>query len=110
MKKVIFSISLIALISTFCVSATLMYETNHKTAEANLYSGIAVFTDCNPVMAYDKLGDVTIKSTGGFGDDTYNGKREAAISKMKKQYPTADGILISFKGNGAVSAEAIKFK
>jgi len=110
MKKIVLSISFIAFISALCISATLAYEANHKTAEANLYQGIAVFTDCNPVLSYDKLGDVTIKSTGGFGDDTYNGKREAAIGKMKKQYPTADGILISFKANGAVSAEAIKFK
>jgi hypothetical protein len=92
------------------VSATLVYETSHKTADVNLYQGITVFTDCNPVMAYDNLGDVTVKSTGGFGDDTYNGKRDGAIKKLKKDFPNADGIILSFGTNGRVNAIAIKFK
>jgi hypothetical protein len=109
MKNIFFSLSILTAIA-ISISATKMYETSHKTAEANVYQGVSVFTDCNPVMPYDNLGDVTIKSTGGFGNDTYNAKRQDAINKMKKQYPAADGILISFKENGACNATAIKFK
>lgn len=101
----------VAYAATFLfVLTSAAYEATHKTAEANVYQGVAVFTDCNPIQAYDNLGDITVKSTGGFGDDTYNGKRDAAITKCKKQYPTAEGLLITFKSGGAVTATAIKFK
>jgi len=82
----------------------------HKTAEVNMFDGIAVFTDCDPVLPYDKVGEVKVGSSGGFGNDSYNSQRDAAIKKMKKDYPNADGILISFKENGACMATAIKFK
>lgn len=110
MKNLSISLMAIALISALCIAATLAYEPSHKTGEANIYTGVLVFTDCNPVMPYDNLGEVTIKSTGGFGNDTYNSKRTSAIEKMKKQFPQADGILISFKEQGGVVAQAIKFK
>jgi hypothetical protein len=81
-----------------------------RSAEVNLVEGICIFTDCNPVSSYDNLGDVKVGSSGGLGNDSYNSQRDAAIKKVKKDYPTADGILISFKGNGACMATAIKFK
>jgi hypothetical protein len=95
------------------VTALLSVQSNAQTktsATVNVYQGVAIFTDCNPVMSYDILGDLKIGSSGGFGNDSYNSQREAAIKKLKKEYPTADGILISFKENGACMATAIKFK
>jgi len=102
--------AVIAVFSILCISAKIPFEASHKSADVNIYEGVSVFTDCNPIMPYDIFGEVVVKSTGGFGNDTYNSKRQSAITKMKKQYPTADGILISFTENGGVHATAIKFK
>lgn len=98
----------------FLLSAMALAFTTHaqtkQSANANVYQAVSVFTDCNPVQPYDVLGDIKVSSSGGFGNDSYNSQRDAAIKKLKKDYPTADGILISFKGNGACMATAIKFK
>ncbi len=110
MKNLFYSIAIIAILGT-CIEATIIdYTATHKTADVNVYNGVAVFTDATPVMPYDVLGNVTKHSTGGFGNDSYDSKRDGAIKKAKEQFPTMDGILVSFKNNGACEATAIKFK
>jgi len=111
MKKLIYSMAIIAILGT-CVAAKLCidYTATHKTADVNVFNGVAVFTDSTPVLPYDVLGEVNKHSSGGFGNDSYESKRDGAIKKAKDEYPSMDGILISFKNNGACTATAIKFK
>ena len=110
MKKIIISISAIIILGSCIAASIIEYTATHKTAEVNVYNGIAVFTDSTPVMPYDVLGNVVRHSSGGFLNDGYFYKREGAIKEAKELFPRMDGIILAFKTNGTCNATAIKFK
>lgn len=84
-----------------------IYEAKKNTAEVDQAEGIYIFTDCTPVKDFEFLG--TVKNTFSFGGQ-YQEVRDKLIKKAKKDYPTAEGILIRLKDGGTDKAEAIKFK
>jgi hypothetical protein len=101
MKKalVIFILVSIALISFRQVE-------DKGLARVNRYQGYFVFVQSQPINEYDVLG--TVKKTGvvwtGSPDEMFN----ILIRRMKKDYPTADGII--FDDVAMEHATCIKFK
>jgi len=108
MKKIILG-SLIGVCMTTILAFTVAnYDPKKSTAEVEQYEGLYVFVDSKPVKEYDYLG--TVKASMTLGDTQYTGCRDRMIKKCKKDYPQADGIIITFKSGGADKADAIKFK
>jgi hypothetical protein len=85
------------------------YDAKNSTAEVNRIEGLLIFSDCKPVIQYDYLG--TVKSnTGGFGNAQYEGVRNRLIKNAKKEFPTADAIIVYMNNGQADKADCIKFK
>lgn len=103
MKKTITGI-LIGLSMSFLISAGIdNYVAGKQTAEAQMKSGLYVFTDSKPVQPYEYI--ATVKSgivKSGYYDEVIN----SIIKKVKKQYPQAEAII--FVPNA--EAEVIRFK
>ncbi len=108
MKKIILgSIIGVFMTTIFAFTAT-NYDPKKSTAEVDQFEGLYVFVDSKPVKEYEYLGTVTASIT--LGDTQYTGCRDRMIKKCKKDYPQADGIIITFKSGGTDKADAIKFK
>jgi hypothetical protein len=108
MKKIILG-SLIGICFTTIFAFTVVnYEPKRSTAEVEQYQGLYIFVDSKPVIEYEYLG--TVKGTLTFGDTQYTGCRNRMIKKCKKEYPNADGLIITFKSGGTDMADAIKLK
>jgi hypothetical protein len=108
MKNVILipSLFFVSVLALFFISMTTV-DVDTKLAQVNEYQGIMVFVDCDPVAEYEYLGSVK-KSIGLSGQ--YVPVRNGLIKKAKKDFPTADAIVISFNSMGADRADVIKFK
>lgn len=79
--------------------------TNHALAEVNQMQGIHLFFMCKPVTPYTYLGSVKIKIVwSGRPDEMV----DVALKKIKKEYPTADGIIFTTALMDQI--DAIKFK
>lgn len=79
------------------------YTVNKRTAEVEVIEGLHVFSNSKPVTPYDYI--TTVKpgvTVNGYHSQVVN----SIIRKVKKDYPTADGIIITSNS----SAEVIKFK
>lgn len=109
MRKIITGIAIgLGLAGLAAFTTITSYELKKNTAEVNSLQGLYIFTDCKPVNEYEYLG--TVKSAISLGDDQYSGVRDRLIKKSKKEYPSADGLILSLKTGGADMADAIKFK
>lgn len=106
MKNLFPFIAGLALISLF--SFKTLYDARKNTAEVEQMEGLFIFVDSKPVQEYEFLG--TEKITIGLGSGQYTDIRNKLIKKVKKEYPTADGVLIHFSNGGTDKADAIKFK
>lgn len=109
MKKLV--IGVLAGMSITCLVAmkSNFYDVKKSTAEVEQLQGIYVFSDSKPVSEFQYLG--TVKTTFfKLGSKEYQGIRNAMIRKAKEDYPTCDGIIISFNDGGTNRADAIKFK
>ena len=104
--RFIFAILILALLASFTNIVT--YEAKKSTADVEQFQGLYVFTNSKPVMEYDYLG--TVKSTGMFQDANYVSVRDRLVKRAKKDFPTADGIILDLKRNAADQASVIKFK
>ena len=92
----------------FLVAFTFInYEPKKATAEVEQMQGLYIFTDSKPVLEYEYLG--TVKAAISM-DGQYQGVRDKLIKKAKKDFPTADGLMMQFKSGGTDKCDAIKFK
>lgn len=83
------------------------YEPNHATAEVNKIEGFYIFVDSKPVLPYESLGDTDL----GFVSGTqYESIRANLIKRARKNYPTADGLILSLNKKGVDKCNVIKFK
>lgn len=80
-----------------------------KIALGNVHmiNGVYVFTDSEPVSKYIVLGRV--KSVIGWSEQ-YSYLRDKLIRKALKEYPDAEGVILSFVNGGVDRAVVIKFK
>jgi len=86
----------------------------NNIAVVNKINGFYIFTDCQPISAYDLVGVVTtegqnnpeiIRSKG-----QYQPTRDYLITAARKVNYTADGLVLSFFTGGIDYAFLIKFK
>lgn len=108
MKKIILGTLLGFTLSALFAFTIMNYEPKKSTGEVEQFQDLYIFVDSKPVMEYEYLG--TVKSTLSLGDSQYTGVRDRIIKKVKKDYPQADAIIITFKSGGSDEADAIKFK
>lgn len=91
------------------LTAGMVSDKNKSLAEAEQIEGLYIFTDCKPVAEYEYVG--TVKSnTLGFGDSQYTGVRDRLIKNCKKDYPEANGIIITLVTGKKDKADAIRIK
>jgi len=106
MKKIIFSILIIICAVGF---STNHYTSDKATATVNQVQGVYIFIDSKPVSEYQYLGTVDTKGITTTNPQ-YTVIRDKLISRIKKDWPTADGVIFSFNSGGRDHADAIKFK
>ena len=92
----------------FAFKNNLNYEVRKNTAEVDQFEGYYIFVDARPISEYDYLG--TVKSSISLGDAQYVGVRDRLIRKAKKDFPEANGLILTFKTGGADKCDAIKLK
>jgi hypothetical protein len=92
----------------FAFSFSRQSEVKKSLAEVEQMEGIYVFVDSRPVREFDHLG--TAKIGVSFGSPQYAQLRDRLISKVKKEFPNADGVILHFSAGGVDKADAIKFK
>lgn len=111
MKKLLLGIIIGATLITLISAGIENYQVRKNTAEVKKVLGLYVFTDSDPVLEYDVLGEIKISSALSISD-SYGSRRDALIKKAKKEYPNADAILCypETTGLSSVSADVIKFK
>lgn len=108
MKKLIYPF-ICALLIFSSIAATVAYEAKNSTAEVEQYEGIFIFTDSKPVKEYDYLGTIKGPSITWDGGQ-YFGLRNSLIKKCKKDYPSANALILHPNNNGFDKADVIKFK
>ena len=110
MKKVVLPF-LCGVLSVVLLSATVYsYEIRKSTAEAEQIEGLYVFVDSKPVSEYTYLGTVKGAGVGASFNPQYNTIRNAMLKKVRKEYSSADGVILHLNAGGKDSADAIKFK
>ncbi len=107
MKKIIFGGIIGITLTTIVAFKIANYEPKKATGEVEQMQGLYIFTDSKPVLEYEYLG--TVKAIIGW-DSQYQGVRDKLISKAKKEFPSADGVIMQFKSGGTDRCDAIKFK
>ncbi len=110
MKKNVFFFALGLLFAGASAFTIHSIDLKKSTAEVEQLQGLYIFTDSKPLMEYEYLGTVSNKGSLGLGDTQYSGVRDKLISRCKKDYPQADGIIFTFKSGGTDRADAIRFK
>jgi hypothetical protein len=108
MKKIFLGTFIVISFTSLLAFTAISYQIKKSTADVDQIQGLYIFVDSKPVMDYEYLG--TVKSTVSLGDGQYTGVRDRIIKKAKKDYPEADGIIITFKTGGTDKGDAIKFK
>lgn len=85
------------------------YDVRKSTGEVDQLQGYYIFVDSKPVMEYEYMGTVKGPSVS-FGSGQYQSVRDVLIKRAKKDYPTADALIFTFKDGGTDRCDAIKFK
>ncbi len=99
--------SFASLIGLMCLIASFvpMQNDNKDMAKIDPVEGVSVFYQCKPVAASDYVGTIKVGVT--MTNKTSDCLR-ALVKKVKKDYPGADGIIIT--DPDFQKADAIKFK
>jgi len=105
MKKIIFSVLIVVAVGF----STNHYTSDKATATVNQVQGVYVFIDSKPVAEYTYLGTVDTKGVVTTNPQ-YIVIRDRLIKRIKKDWPSADGVIFSFSSGSADHADAIKFK
>jgi hypothetical protein len=100
---------LIAFVVIVILAAFRSPDNSKDLARVNVSQGLYMFTDSRPVADYATLGTVKAKRRN-MSSEQYIGVRDALVIQAKKEYPQADGIILTFVADGTDAAEAIKFK
>lgn len=103
MKKIIFNT--VAIVAVFLFSFTTMSEKN--SARVNRVNGLYVFTDSEPQSDFKTLGTVVFKGTFS-SSPQYTEVRDVLIDRGKKQYPNANGIILSLVAGDKDHGELIQ--
>lgn len=104
MKKVIFATVII-----FVVGFSAKHNSDKANAVVNQVQGVYIFIDSKPVAEYEYLGTVSTKGVVS-SNPQYLVIRDKLLKRIKKDWPSADGVIFSFNAGGADHADAIKFK
>jgi len=105
----------IGVIAGLCIallfSFKVIVDLKDTSAEVNKVRGMAIFTDSTPMHEHEIIGEVAISDLTLKSHD-YDVSRDNLISKARKNYPGADGIIIECvnKNNELYRATVIKFK
>lgn len=78
---------------------------NEATAVVEQIDGVFIFAYCKPVKNYRVIG--TVKP--GFSQDEYLWIAERLVKKIKKNYPTATGLIIRTDKYNFKDCEVIEF-
>lgn len=97
-----------------CVTLFLFFAFQDSTSNAgpaaalvNEKQGFYIFTDSRPLLPFDSLGIVEL----GFVSGTqYESIRDHLISKARKKYASANGLIMAFDKKGLDKAVVIRFK
>lgn len=87
MKKLFLMLLFISTLISFSV-----VQEDRAMAQVNRVEGLYIFCDSKPLKNYKYLGSVEVPLTV---TDYYNVKRKALIKKAKKDYPGANGLIIT---------------
>jgi len=99
------TVMLALLTSLFIVMLSSFVNPDEKSmARVNFVQGFYVFTDSNPVSDFETVGTEIISM--GAGSTNYEKVRDVLLKRARKDYPSADGLIISFPGTATV----VKFK
>jgi hypothetical protein len=105
MKKLIY---FLAIVSLFAFTS-IKFDQTKATAIVNQYQGIYVYTDAKPQGEHEYLGTVKAKGAA-WGSGQYTDIRDRFIKTAKKDYPSAEGIILYLQDGGIDRADVIKFK
>ena len=109
MKKYMFFLIGIVFLAATAFTVAKTFEPTNATATVNQVQGVYIFSDSKPVMEYTYLGTVKTSNAAGFVKEDYGSNRDRLLKNLKKDYPDADGLILSVGESGA-KADAIKFK
>lgn len=106
-KYIFFLLSVVLLVAT--AFTVVNYEPKKATGEVEQIEGLYIFTDSKPVLKYEQLGQVKISYNIA---KPYQDARFDLIKEVKKDYPTAEGLILLFESNETATyrANAFKFK
>lgn len=109
MKKGIFKLSIVVLITALTSFTVSEYIVKDSTAEVEKIEGYLIFAKSRPVKEYEHLG--TIKGPT-IGSHEFDKLVASVIKKVKKEYPKADAILFDgvIRQTHNTRVSAIKFK
>ena len=87
-------------------------QIENSLARVDSFDNVLIFTDCLPIMDYDKVGQIEIRG-GGWSFESYEEMKQIAVRAAQEQYDDFDAIL--FRPPGASisddgNATLIKFK
>ncbi|MBP6516688.1 MAG: hypothetical protein KA242_06525 [Chitinophagales bacterium] len=104
MKKTIATVITILTLSTSYAQES---NKDFSSARVNKYSGLYVFFDCKPAYDYEVIAVAKMVTVC----DGFQECAEKYADKIRKEYPSADGFLISkLNPMGKDRFEIIKFK
>ncbi|MBI3502262.1 MAG: hypothetical protein HY063_10760 [Bacteroidetes bacterium] len=85
------------------------YDTKNSTAEVDQIQGVYVFIKAKPVKEYEFLGVVKGPT---FGSEQMDDMLDYMLKRVKKDYPSANGILFDgpIKRSDNTKVSAVKFK
>lgn len=95
----------------FCACGVILraQSVDYSTAKVERIQGLYVFTDCQPVAAYEFLGTVSGANVG-MKSPQYQIVRDGLIKKLREDFPNADGVILQLNAGAKDKADAIKFK
>lgn len=104
MKTLILAITLCLFAPVFATAQTDNCD-KKNIAEVSQYQGVYIFTYAKPVREHQYLGTINVKVCW----ECKAGEMvNIVLKKLKKEYPTADGII--YTGDNMSQADVIKFK
>lgn len=87
-------------------------QAENNLARVDLLDNVYIFTDCQPIAEYEKVGQIDIRG-GKWNLDSYEEMKQDLVRDAKSQYNNFDAILFKPPG-GSIrddgSAVLIKFK
>jgi len=108
MKKITLFFCIAIFVAT-AFSFKAIYDLKKSTAEVEQTDGLYIFTDSKPGMEYTVIGEVKLPMAYGKEKKHINVK-QSLIEKAKKNYPTAEGIIIIYEKLEMEKAIVIDFK